>query len=1020
MKRGGNRLAALALAALAWAGLASGVRGQISPLFTLDTRILENAVSAVFTLDTRDADAGTVSALFTLDTRGDLPGTSALFTLDTRDLDRFYVPENLALVAEQPTVARATWDCSGSPLGFVLARRAPQGEWGTAFLSNGALRSWADVTVQPGEFYEYRIAATWPDGVSDYSEVACIQMPSLPAAPHSLCASLTEAGGVSLAWQDASFNEDGFEIWRRTEAASDWNLLAQTPSNAASHFDGTVAPGTLYAYKVRAFNAWGHSGFSSESSVATPDSEGGCGYLLRVESASLALDGVAAATNAVNPADARALLTGPLSAWIRSPPGNAHPVRVVLGFRDEQGAAVGTPVELENFYRVPGCPGLAVPAEVPEAFRAPESGTNGLWLELILAQRDPLEAFRTEHHVQESPMRKRLFAVAIRPAVPSTRVRVLDGAGVPGRGVAVPVEMISTGGEFRVAFSVGFGSGVVWTGIQAGADAPQVLAQAVPDTNGAVGVILQAPAENPFGAGAKQVATLQFLAVEAGDYVLHVQDEPVAREIDGRGTGIQWEDGRIAVAAAELEGDVYPRPNGDGVVDDDDVHLALMFALGLVDPPADGSEFQRLDCAPLETCGDGQIDMADKVAIQRYAKAQDPLRDACGPTDFAAGGVRGPAAAPLGTAPRSLALVAPAEALRGQSFTVQLDLDALGDERALAFSLVFDPDAVAYRGLQLRGAATNGVFLANEEGAAAGALAFGVTLADAAAFIAGEQTVAEIAFQALEGGGSAEALLAFAETPAECRVAGADSASLACDYYDAMVHLSDPADGSAAEPPTTGSAVALATNRVQVSWSAVTWATGYRIRRMLADETAWTRLADFDETRTAFVDEGLPTDTLCHYLITSLNPNGAESSFLRLSARTWSRLEQWRSLWLAQVENEGQAADAADPDDDALPNGLEHQLGTDPLVANAFPFLLAEEELFPGRRSVTVTYSVRAGAPGDVAFDFTENLLAPAGWGRAGMVPVSLRSEGAADVIKLRLPEEFESSQRLFLRMRTE
>jgi hypothetical protein len=396
-----------------------------------------------------------------------------------------------------------------------------------------------------------------------------------------------------------------FEIWRRDGAASDWSLLAQAPSNSESQLDGTVAPGTLYAYKVRAFNAWGHSGFSSESSVATPDHEGGCGFLLRVETADLALDCARRRTNAENSADSRALLAGSLSAWIRSPPGNAHPVRVVLGFRNAQGAAVGTPVELASFYRVPGCPGLAVPAVVPEAFRAPESGTNGLWLEMVVASRDPVEAFTTERHSQESPLRKRLFDVAIRPTVPAARVRVLEGAGVPGGAVAVPVEMVSTGGELRVAFSVGYGSGLVCTGIQAGADAPQVLAQAVPDTNGAVGVMLQAPAENPFGAGAKHVATLQFLAEEPGDYVLRVQDEPIARDIDGRGTGIQWEDGRIAVAAAGFEGDVYPRPHGDGAVDDEDVHLALLFALG-VETPLDAREFQRLDCAPLETCGDGR------------------------------------------------------------------------------------------------------------------------------------------------------------------------------------------------------------------------------------------------------------------------------------------------------------------------------------------------------------------------------------------------------------------------------
>ena len=1016
MKTDRSRLASVVLAAATWSSVLLA-RGELTPVFTLDTRILENNLSAVFALDTRDPDVGAVSALFTLDTRGALSPQSALFTLDTRDLDLFYAPQNLALAAEQLTVARATWECTGMPLGFVLARRAPQGEWGTVVLTNGSLRSWADTTVLPGQFYEYRVAATWPGGLSDYSEVACIQMPSLPAAPHSPCASLTEAGLVSFTWQDASFNEDGFEIWRRDEAAADWSLLAQAPSNAESHLDGTVAPGTLYAYKVRAYNAWGYSGFSSESSVATADDEGGCGFLLRVESADLALDGAAAATNAANPADCRALLTGPLSAWIRSPPGNAHPVRVVLGFRDEQGAAVGTPVELESFYRVPGCPGLAVSAEVPEAFRAPETGTNTLWLEMVTAQRDPVEAFTTESHSQESPMRKRLFDVAVRSAVAAERVRVLEGAGVPGGAVAVPVELISTGGAVRVAFSVEFGSGLVWTGLQAGADAPQVLAQAVAGTNGAVGVTLLAPAENPFGAGARQVATLQFLAAEAGDYALHVQDEPVPREIDGRASGIEWEDGRVVVAAAELEGDVYPRPNGDGIVDDEDVHQALMFVLGL-ESPADEREFQRLDCAPIETCGDGQIDMADKVAIQRYAKGQEALREACGPTHSATGGLRGTAAAvTLGTAPRSLALVAPEEVQRGQSFTVEVVLDALGDERALAFSLAFDPDAIAYRGLALRGAATNAAFLPNEEGAAAGALAFGVTLADAESFVAGAQTVAEIEFQALEGNGSDEALLAFTATPAECRVAGADSAPLACDYYDATMTLFDPTDHSAAEPPTTGSATALGTNRIQVSWSSVSWATGYRVRRKLAGETAWTRLADFDEARTAFVDDGLPADTTCRYLIASLNPNGTESAFLHLDARTWSALELWRVQWLAQVDNAGYAADDADPDGDGLPNGLEHQLGTDPLVANSYPFDLAEEELFPGRRSVTVTYSVWVGAPGDVGFDFTEDLL---GWTRADMVPVSLRNEGAADVIKLRLPEDLDSNQRLFLRMRTE
>ena len=52
-----------------------------------------------------------------------------------------------------------------------------------------------------------------------------------------------------------------------------------------------------------------------------------------------------------------------------------------------------------------------------------------------------------------------------------------------------------------------------------------------------------------------------------------------------------------------------------------------------------------------------------------------------------------------------------------------------------------------------------------------------------------------------------------------------------------------------------------------------------------------------------------------------------------------------------------------------------------------------------------------------MGFDFTEDLL---GWADVDLAPVSLRNEGAADVIKLRLPAEFDSPRRLFLRMRTE
>ena len=165
MKTHRSRFASVVLAAVAWSGVL-WARGELTPVFTLDTRTLENGLSALFALDTRDPDVGAVSALFTLDTRGDLSPLSALFALDTRDLDLFYAPQNLALAAEQLTVARATWEYNGPTLGFQIERRPPLGSWTSTSLPGATLRTWQDTTVLPGQFYEYRIAAVLPGGLT--------------------------------------------------------------------------------------------------------------------------------------------------------------------------------------------------------------------------------------------------------------------------------------------------------------------------------------------------------------------------------------------------------------------------------------------------------------------------------------------------------------------------------------------------------------------------------------------------------------------------------------------------------------------------------------------------------------------------------------------------------------------------------------------------------------------------------------------------------------------------------------
>ena len=198
------------------------------------------------------------------------------------------------------------------------------------------------------------------------------------------------------------------------------------------------------------------------------------------------------------------------------------------------------------------------------------------------------------------------------------------------------------------------------------------------------------------------------------------------------------------------------------------------------------------------------------------------------------------------------------------------------------------------------------------------------------------------------------------------------------------------------------------------------WATGYRNRRRLEGETTWTRLADFEGERTVFVDDGLPPGTVCSYLVTALNPQGEESSAIRLQAKTWTAMERWRHAWFGQIGDSGLASDREDPDGDSLPNLIECQLGTNPWAPDGQPFRHGVEEVFAGKEEVTISYVLSAGAPGRVSFEFTEDLLVPVSWRSDGLAPVSRQRTGKDDRIKVRLPDGAATNRMLFLRMRAE
>lgn len=80
-----------------------------------------------------------------------------------------------------------------------------------------------------------------------------------------LAVSTADAAQLTLTWTDKSGGEAAFRVERRTGTGGTWALVGQAPVGASSYVDTTVASGTLYCYRVQAFNEAGSSGYSNEA-----------------------------------------------------------------------------------------------------------------------------------------------------------------------------------------------------------------------------------------------------------------------------------------------------------------------------------------------------------------------------------------------------------------------------------------------------------------------------------------------------------------------------------------------------------------------------------------------------------------------------------------------------------------------------------------------------------------------------------------------------------------------------------
>jgi hypothetical protein len=90
-----------------------------------------------------------------------------------------------------------------------------------------------------------------------------------PVAPSAVQASSLSPSQVLLTWHDFAHDATGFEIHRRT-GQQDFVELATVQHGVSAYLDQTVAPDSLYSYRVRLLTDGGASAWSTPAQASTP------------------------------------------------------------------------------------------------------------------------------------------------------------------------------------------------------------------------------------------------------------------------------------------------------------------------------------------------------------------------------------------------------------------------------------------------------------------------------------------------------------------------------------------------------------------------------------------------------------------------------------------------------------------------------------------------------------------------------------------------------------------------------
>ena len=128
-----------------------------------------------------------------------------------------------------------------------------------------------DELDEANEIFSIRLKNAVNASITDDEGVATIvndDMPVPPAEPSTLRAKTIAANAADISWKDLSGNEDGFKLERST-GLTPFTEIATLGANVNFFSDTGLNAGTLYYYRVYAFNTNGSSIYSNTDSTET-------------------------------------------------------------------------------------------------------------------------------------------------------------------------------------------------------------------------------------------------------------------------------------------------------------------------------------------------------------------------------------------------------------------------------------------------------------------------------------------------------------------------------------------------------------------------------------------------------------------------------------------------------------------------------------------------------------------------------------------------------------------------------